>query len=103
MRTLEDIHAEIDRDTERRAELWHLLSEGHDPNLASELSELNDRLEALWAEHRQTRPPPRFGARARSAARAGPEKRLKRPAPSHDPPPAPPLSPWGGSVAIPSP
>ena len=78
MRTLDDIHAEIERATERRAELWHLLSEGHEPHLASELSELNDRLEALWAEHRQTRATLRFGERDRIVARARAEERLER-------------------------
>jgi hypothetical protein len=78
MRTLDDIHAEIERATDRRAELWHLLSEGHEPQLASELSELNDRLEALWAEHRQTRATLRFGARDRIVARARAEERLER-------------------------
>jgi hypothetical protein len=78
MRTLDDIHAEIERATERRAELWHLLSEGHDPDLATELADLNGRLETLWAEHRQTRATLRFGARDRIVARARAEERLER-------------------------
>ena len=44
MNAFDEIRAEIDRATERRAELWHLLSTGHDPTLAAELHELEERL-----------------------------------------------------------
>jgi hypothetical protein len=36
MSTIERIHVEIDELSERRTELWHLLSEGRDPALAEE-------------------------------------------------------------------
>ena len=78
MRSLSDIRLEIERATERRSELWHLLSEGHDPAHAAELSRLNKRLEDLWDEHRATRAALRFGDRERIVARARAEERLNR-------------------------
>ena len=78
MRPIADIHAEIDRLSERRTELWQLLGGGHDSALASELKRLEERLETLWAEHRSTRAQLRFGDRARIVARARAEERLER-------------------------
>ena len=78
MRQLADIHAEIDRASERRAELWQQLGEGHDSGAAAELKRLDERLEALWEEHRLTRAQLRFGDRARIVARARAEERLER-------------------------
>ncbi|MGB2875400.1 MAG: hypothetical protein WBB76_08005 [Gaiellaceae bacterium] len=78
MTTLEQIHAEIDRATERRAELWHLLSEGHDAELAAELHELEERLSALWDEHRTLKARVRFGDREEIIKRARHEERLAR-------------------------
>jgi hypothetical protein len=78
MTTLEQIHAEIDRATERRGELWHLLSEGHDPALAEELRQLEERLSALWDEHRTLKARQRFGDRDEIIKRARHEERLAR-------------------------
>lgn len=78
MRTPSDIHAEIERTSERRAELWHSLGRGHDASLAAELKRLNERLDELWNEHRTTRAQVRFGDRARIVARARAEERLER-------------------------
>ena len=78
MRTLADIHAEIDRASARRADLWHALGEGHDGALAAELKRLNEELEELWEEHRSTRAQLRFGDRTRIVARARAEERLER-------------------------
>jgi hypothetical protein len=78
MRTLQDIHAEIDEASERRADLWQALGRGHDATVADELGRLNQRLEALWAEHRGVRAQLRFGDRARIVARARAEERLER-------------------------
>jgi hypothetical protein len=78
MRTFEETHAEIDEASERRADLWRALSHGHDAALAGELGRLNQRLEALWEEHRGLRAQLRFGDRARIVARARAEERLER-------------------------
>jgi hypothetical protein len=78
MRTIEEIHADIERENEQRRELWHLLSEGHDPAVAADLKALDERLGALWAEHRQTRATMRWGDRDHIVARARAEERLER-------------------------
>ena len=78
MRTLEEIHAQLDDATERRSELWHLLSEGHDPALSEELHELEERISALWDEHRTLRAQERFGNRDEIIKRARHEERLAR-------------------------
>lgn len=79
MRSLSDIRVEIERATERRSELWHLLSEGgHDEALTTELNELNEQIARLWDEHREVRARLRFGDRDKIVARARAEERLNR-------------------------
>jgi hypothetical protein len=78
MRTIDDIHADIERANEERHELWHTLSEGYDAEVAADIKALDERLEALWAEHRQTRASLRWGDRDRIVARARAEERLER-------------------------
>jgi hypothetical protein len=78
MRTIAEIHADIDRASERRAEVWRGLGEGHDSSLGAELRQLEDRLTALWEEHRQVRARLRFGDRERIVSRARAEERLER-------------------------
>ena len=78
MRTIDEIHAEIDRLSERRTELWHELGAGHDPHAAAELKALDQRLASLWDEHRAVRAAIRFGERDRIVARARAEERLER-------------------------
>ena len=78
MKNLDEIRAEIDRATERRAELWHSLSEGHDPGLAAELHELEERLARLWDEQRMVKARARFGDRDEIIKRARHEERLAR-------------------------
>lgn len=78
MRTLEDIRVEIESTTERRTELWHTLSEGHDPAAATELQELNEEIDGLWNEHREMRATLRHGDRERIIQRARAEERLNR-------------------------
>jgi hypothetical protein len=78
MKTINQIRAEIDTATDRRAELWHLLSEGHDAELAAELHELEERLSALWDEQRTLKAQARFGDRDDIIKRARHEERLAR-------------------------
>jgi hypothetical protein len=78
MRTIDEIHADIERANEERHELWHTLSEGFDPEVAADIKALDERLEALWQEHRQTRAALRWGDRDRIVARARAEERLER-------------------------
>jgi hypothetical protein len=78
MKTIDEIRAEIDIATERRAELWHLLSQGHDADLAAELHELEERLARLWDEHRSLKARARFGDRDEIIKRARHEERLAR-------------------------
>jgi hypothetical protein len=75
---LDEIHAEIDRASEQRTEIWHRLSEGHDPSLQAELKRLNAKLDGLWDEHRAVRARMRFGDREKIVARARVEERLER-------------------------
>jgi galactokinase/mevalonate kinase-like predicted kinase len=78
MTTLDQIHAEIDSATERRTEVWRLLSNGHDPALADELHELEERIARLWDEHRTLKARVRFGDRDEIIKRARHEERLAR-------------------------
>jgi hypothetical protein len=78
MRTIDEIHADIERENEERHELWHLLSEAYDPKVVADIKALDKRLEVLWAENRQTRATLRFGDRDRIVARARAEERLAR-------------------------
>jgi hypothetical protein len=78
MTTLDQIHAEIEGATERRTEVWRLLSNGHDPALADELHELEERIARLWDEHRTLKARARFGDRDEIIKRARHEERLAR-------------------------
>jgi hypothetical protein len=78
MNSLSEIRAEIERLSERRAELWHLLSEAHDEDVAAELHALDEQLERLWDEQRAVRARLRFGDRDLIIARARTEERLAR-------------------------
>ena len=77
-RTLESIHREIEELSERRVDLWHELSEGHDAALQAEVKRVEEQLEALWDEHRQLRAQLRWGDRQKIIARARAEERLER-------------------------
>ena len=76
--TLTQIHQEIEETSERRAELWHVLSEGHNPNAAAELKSLSQHLDQLWDEERSLKAALRFGDRDHIVARARVEERLER-------------------------
>ena len=78
MNIIATIHEEINEVSERRAELWHRLSEGRNPELVEQIKELDDRLDALWNEHRAVRSLIRFGEREQIVKRARAEERLER-------------------------
>jgi hypothetical protein len=78
MRTLTDIRHELDRLTERRAEVLHDLSTGHDPDLAVEHHTLDEKIAALWEEQRAARATIRFGDRTEIIQRARHDERLSR-------------------------
>jgi hypothetical protein len=78
MSSLTDIKTEIDRLTERRAELFHQLSEEHEPELAAEHQQIEEQLADLWEEQRIERARLRFGEREEIIHRARAEERLER-------------------------
>jgi hypothetical protein len=78
MRTLDEIRLEIERATERRAELLHVLAEGHDDTVAAEHAELEDEIARLWDEYREAKVRGRFGDRDAIIKRARLEERLER-------------------------
>jgi len=78
MRTLEAIHQEIDVLSEERSELWHRLSAEYDPSVRDDIRRLDEKLDALWDEHRALRARVRFGDREQIVARARVEERLER-------------------------
>jgi hypothetical protein len=73
-----EIHEEIEQTSERRTELWHVLSQGYDPAAAQELKRLSERLDRLWDEERLLKAELRFGDRDHIVARARVEERLER-------------------------
>jgi K+-sensing histidine kinase KdpD len=78
MRTLAAIHQEIEILSEERSELWHRLSAEYDPAIKEEIRRLDEKLNALWDEHRALRARVRFGDREKIVARARVEERLER-------------------------
>lgn len=78
MRTLSEIHEEIERLSEQRTELWHRLSDHYDPEVRNEIRALDAELDRLWDEHRSLRARLRFGDRESIVARARVEERLER-------------------------
>ena len=76
--SIHEIHTEIEQLSERRAELWRALGQGHDPAVSAELKQVDASLEALWAEQRAIRARVRFGDRDKIVARARAEERLER-------------------------
>jgi hypothetical protein len=78
MTTLSEIHAEIERLSEERTELWQRLSAEYDPQVKDEIRRLDAELDRLWDEHRALRARLRFGDRAAIVARARVEERLER-------------------------
>jgi hypothetical protein len=78
MTTLREIHEEIERLSEERAELWHTLSDEYNPQVREEIRALDAKLDALWDDHRALRARLRFGDRDKIVARARVEERLER-------------------------
>jgi hypothetical protein len=78
MRTLKEIHGEIETLSEERTELWHRLSDQHDPEVRAEIHAIDAKLDQLWDEHRAVRARLRFGDRDSIVARARVEERLER-------------------------
>jgi len=78
MRTITDIHAEIERLSEQRTELWNLLSRGRDETVVQEIKRIDEELQGLWDEHRAERARIRFGERDEIVRRARAEERLER-------------------------
>jgi Protein of unknown function (DUF2630) len=78
MRTLEEIHTEIELLSEERTELWHQLASQHDPEVRAEIHAIDTKLDTLWDEHRAVRARLRFGDREKIVARARVEERLER-------------------------
>jgi len=78
MRTLKEIHGEIETLSEERTELWHRLSDEHDPEVRAEIHAIDAKLDQLWDEHRAVRARLRFGDRDSIVARARVEERLER-------------------------
>ena len=76
--TLTQIHKEIEEISEQRTELWHVLSQGHDPVAAAELKSMSEKLDLLWDEERTLKAALRFGDRDHIVARARVEERLER-------------------------
>jgi hypothetical protein len=77
-RTLDTIRLEIERATDRRAELLHVLAEGHDAVVAAEHAEVEETIARLWNEYREARVHGRFGDRDVIIKRARLEERLDR-------------------------
>ena len=76
--TPNEVHQQIEELSERRTELWHILSQGYDPATAAELKSLSERLDHLWDEERTLKAELRFGDRNHIVARARVEERLER-------------------------
>ncbi len=78
MDVLEEIRQKIEEASDRRAELYHALSEGYDSDVVGELRALEKEIERLWEEHRAVRAALRFGDRDHILQRARTEERIER-------------------------
>ena len=78
MKTIAEIKQEIERLSERRADLLHRLSQGHDAALAAEHKDLDGQIARLWDDHRAARARARWGERDAIIRRARAEERLER-------------------------
>ena len=78
MRTIHEIHDEIERLSEVRGELWQNLSRGRQQAIVDEIKHIDEQLVTLWDEHRAERARIRFGERDDIVRRARQEERLER-------------------------
>ena len=78
MRTIPEIHTEIERLSEVRGELWQALSRERTQTVVDEIKQIDLQLTALWDEHRAERARIRFGERDEIVRRARQEERLER-------------------------
>jgi hypothetical protein len=78
VRTLDEIHRELDDAVERRSRLWEELGAGYDAQKSADAARLSDRIDELWAEARRTRAYERFGPSEVIIGRARVEERLER-------------------------
>lgn len=78
MRTLTEIHQEIEALSEERGVLWHRLGAEFDPAIKEDIRRIDAVLDQLWDEHRALRARVRFGDRDHIVARARVEERLER-------------------------
>lgn len=72
------IHEQIDELSAQRSDLWHSLSQGRNPEIVEQIKVLDERLDALWSQHRAERARIRFGEREQIVKRARAEERLER-------------------------
>jgi DNA-binding transcriptional regulator GbsR (MarR family) len=76
--TPNQLHTQIEKLSEERQELWHLLSDGLDPTVKDQIKELDARLTELWQALRIEKARLRFGEREEIVRRARAEERLER-------------------------
>jgi hypothetical protein len=78
MRTIQEIRTDLERTTERRADLWEELGHGRDEAKATEAARLSGLINNLWAELRTVKARARWGDPELIQRRARAEERLER-------------------------
>ena len=78
MTKIAEIHAEIERLSEVRGELWQTLSHGRQQAVVDQIKNIDEPLVVLWDQHRAERARIRFGERDDIVRRARQEERLER-------------------------
>ncbi|MBA3475925.1 MAG: hypothetical protein H0T10_04125 [Actinobacteria bacterium] len=78
MKTIPEIHSEIESLSEVRGELWQTLGHGRQQAVVDKIKQIDEQLVALWDEHRAERARIRFGERDEIVRRARQEERLER-------------------------
>jgi hypothetical protein len=78
LNTIAEIRLRIEQASQRRLDLWRMLSEGPDPEVRRELRRVEGEIERLWQAQRQIRAEIRFGQREDILKRARTEERIER-------------------------